>query len=172
MGRGRLATALSVVIMSGVFDGSVVNACSCVGPFPEQWLDDSILVFRGRVVGTRPVKDTIRVDGVSKRHEATQVEFEVLERFKGPSTPTYKVLYGECAAPPEEAIGHITYGCMDSCSGHGMKKGQAYVVSATKGLTATPSTSDCSAYSMNDPGVADTLERLRKRVSTSRRTTK
>jgi hypothetical protein len=172
MGRGRLVATLSLIVMSGLFGARVANACSCIGPFPEEWLDDSLLVFRGRVVGSRPVKDTIHVDGASKRHEASEVAFQILERFKGPSTSTYTVLYAECVAPLEQVIGGMHYVCIDFCSSHGMKKGQPYVVFAFKGLSGKPSTSDCSAYSMNDPGVVDVLERLRKRVSMGRRTTR
>jgi hypothetical protein len=123
---------------------TVAHACSCVGPFPAEWLKEAVLVFRGRVVTSTPAKREMEKDGETLAYEATTLTFAVLERFKGPDALTTSVAFGECSVRKEP--GSV---CFDTC-GSAPERGREYVVFAFQGLTEMPATDGCSAFAVQD----------------------
>ena len=131
-------------------------ACSCTGPFPEEWRSESTHVFRGRVIALTPFQEDRLEDGRVRRHEATEVTFEVRERFKGPEARAYKILYGHCAT----TLGSQE-GCLDMCSMDGVEKKAEYVVFAAPGSLGRPMASDCTTFAVDDERATYSLQRLR-----------
>ncbi len=153
IGRGftPIALGLAALLLS-----RPALACSCVGPFPEEWRTEATLVFRGRVTSTRQLRAVVEINVVRYNHEASEVTFRVLERFKGPQSSTYVVLYGECLV---QATGGGE--CLDMCSSRTAPQGE-WVVFAFLGEAGRPATSDCSAYPIRkDHRAAYSLDRLR-----------
>lgn len=133
-------------------------ACSCVGPFPEEWMTQASLVFRGRVTRTRRLDSRVELGGRPHSHAGLEVTFRVLERFKGPAVATYVVVYGECVA--EEGSGAE---CIDMCSQATDLRGE-WVVFAYPGRVQSPATDDCSAFAVDsDARAAFSLRQLRAR---------
>ena len=118
-----------------------------------------MLVFRGRVVASAPVRRDIQKDGQILAYEATTYSFAVLERFKGPDALTASVAFGECAILREPRAE-----CVDTC-GSAPEHDREYVVFAFQGLTDVPASDGCSAFAVRDDQDqrgAYSLKQLRK----------
>jgi hypothetical protein len=135
--RVAVVTACTVTVSAALAD-----ACSCVGPFPAEWLKEAVLVFRGRLVSSHPTARDIEKDGRTLAYEATTLTFAVLERFKGPDALITSVAYGECSMDKEP--GSV---CVDTC-GSPPELDREYVVFAFEGLTAAPASDGCSTFAV------------------------
>lgn len=126
------------------------EACFCAWPSTPEQFRDARLVFRGTAERTRsvrlPTRDKSAEAGVVTAEEVT---FKTIERFKGPSADSYKVLNGPCLVlvPGEH--------CVNSCAAR-VEIGSEYLVFAFPDVaegadTDTPSISRCSIFSSRTP---------------------
>lgn len=142
------------------------EACLCAWPSNSEQFIEARLVFRGKVKAVHQVRLSVRDESPEVAVTATEVTFRVLERFKGPTGDSYKVLDGPClvTGAGEE--------CVNSCAAR-VAIGTEYLVfafpDAAEGAdTELPSMNTCSTFVANTPGFMRLVPEVRRLAKVSR----